>query len=627
MGAPAVRAGGTLLGAAAGIAVVTVAARVVGFGRTAVFTHAVGVNCLADTYTVANAVPNVVFEVVAGGALASLVVPVLAPAVAAGDREAASRTTSALLTWTLLVLVPVALLGVLAAPLLVQALLSGDPACGPAALEVGTGMLRVFLPQVVLYGLAVVLTGVLQAHQRFLGPALAPLLSSLVVASAYVLYALRGRAALEALPPGQELVLSLGTTLGVAVLALSLLLPLRGTGLRLRPALAFPPGVARRVRGLAVAGVAGLAAQQLALVVALRLAARGPAGPDACSPSPPRCSCCRGRCSRCPWRPAPSRGCSAAGGREYADLARRALRAVLVLSLGGAAVLHAVAVPVARLLTPPGTPPGRPTSSQAVRAFAPGLAGYGLLALLARALYARGDGRSAAVGTVAGWLAVAAADLVLVLGTDLPPATALGLGNAVGMTVAAVVLLAALRRQAPAALVGTARTAGVAVLAAGAAALLVRAVPLPDDASLLGSTALGAGLAALALLAYAAVLAARRPARAGGAAPWLTSCSSSARRPAASAGTSWALSARPASSAAGGVRVACPAATQEVFGFPGHVPLEIGDAAVAGARPRRRPHAAPAARRRRARARPAGRQPRRADRPPAAWWSPGTTRS
>lgn len=92
------------------------------------------------------------------------------------------------------------------------------------------------------------------------------------------------------------------------------------------------------------------------------------------------------------------------------------------------------------------------------------------------------------------------------LGTDVPPATALGHGNAVGMTVAAVVLLAALRRQAPAALVGTARTAGVAVLAAGAAALLVRAVPLPDDASLLGSTALGAGLAALALLAYAAVL-------------------------------------------------------------------------------------------------------------------------
>jgi putative peptidoglycan lipid II flippase len=48
-------------------------------------------------------------------------------------------------------------------------------------------MLLVFLPQVVLYGVAVVLTGVLQAHRRFLGPALAPLLSSVVVISAYLL--------------------------------------------------------------------------------------------------------------------------------------------------------------------------------------------------------------------------------------------------------------------------------------------------------------------------------------------------------------------------------------------------------------------------------------------------------
>ncbi len=500
------RAGGTLLGAAAGIAVVTVAARVVGFGRTAVFTHAVGVNCLADTYTVANAVPNVVFEVVAGGALASLVVPVLAPAVAAGDRDTASRTTSALLTWTLLVLVPVALLGLLAAPLLVRALLSGDPACGPAALEVGTGMLRVFLPQVVLYGVAVVLTGVLQAHQRFLGPALAPLLSSLVVASAYVLYAVRGRSALEALPPGQELVLSAGTTLGVAVLALSLLVPLRGTGLRLRPTLAFPPGVAARVRGLALAGVAGLAAQQLALVVALRLAARTPSGPTVFAVAT--------TLFLLPWAvlavPVATSAfprLSATTGREQADLARRALRAVLVLSLGGAALLHAVAVPLARLLTPAQDAVRTGDLAQAVQAFAPGLLGYGLLALLARALYARGDGRSAAAGTVAGWLAVVAADLLLVLGTDLRPATALGLGNAVGMTVAALVLLAALRRQAPAALVGTARTAAVAVVAALAAVALVRAVPLPADSSVPASVALGAGLSALALLAYGGVLA------------------------------------------------------------------------------------------------------------------------
>ena len=47
-------------------------------------------------------------------------------------------------------------------------------------------MLVVFAPQVVLYGVGIVLTGVLQAHRRFAGPALAPLLSSVVVIAAYL---------------------------------------------------------------------------------------------------------------------------------------------------------------------------------------------------------------------------------------------------------------------------------------------------------------------------------------------------------------------------------------------------------------------------------------------------------
>ena len=216
-----------LIGAAAGIAVVTVVARVVGFGRLAVFGRAVGPTCVGDAYQLANAVPNVVFEVVAGGALASLVVPVLAGAVSSGDRATASRTTSALLSWTVVVLLPLALLGALAAPLLMRALVGGDPACA-GTVEVGSRMLVVFMPQVVLYGIGIVLAGVLQAHRRFLGPALAPLLSSLVVLSAYLAYAALGRAdSLEELSRTQELVLSVGTTLGVAVLSLGLLVPLR----------------------------------------------------------------------------------------------------------------------------------------------------------------------------------------------------------------------------------------------------------------------------------------------------------------------------------------------------------------------------------------------------------------
>ena len=76
-----------LVGAAALIAAITVAARVVGFARIVVFARAVGpASCLGNAYFTANTVPNIVFEIVAGGALASLVVPVLAGPAARGSR-------------------------------------------------------------------------------------------------------------------------------------------------------------------------------------------------------------------------------------------------------------------------------------------------------------------------------------------------------------------------------------------------------------------------------------------------------------------------------------------------------------------------------------------------------------
>ena len=108
----------------------------------------------------------------------------------------------------------------------------------------------VFAPQVVLYGLAVVLTGVLQAHRRFAGPAVAPLLSSVVVAAGYLLYAAAGGGGPAAgLPRGAELALTAGTTLGVAALALTLVPPLLRLRLGLRPSCASPRAPGRRCDG------------------------------------------------------------------------------------------------------------------------------------------------------------------------------------------------------------------------------------------------------------------------------------------------------------------------------------------------------------------------------------------
>src|SRR3954454_17263661 len=198
------------------ISALTILARLAGFGRTLVFTNTVGADSTGDIYLAANTVPNIVFEIVAGGALASLVVPMLAGGIAVGDREQVRRTASALLGWTLLILTPLALLVAVFAEPIARLLLGGG---SDDEVAVAARFLLVFAPQVVLYGIGIVLTGVLQAHRRFAGPAIAPLLSSLLVMGAYLLFAaVGGSSRVEDLTTATELVLSVGTTLGVVVL-------------------------------------------------------------------------------------------------------------------------------------------------------------------------------------------------------------------------------------------------------------------------------------------------------------------------------------------------------------------------------------------------------------------------
>jgi putative peptidoglycan lipid II flippase len=488
-------------GAAALIAVLTLLARLAGFGRTLVFTNTVGADSTGDTYQAANTVPNIVFEVVAGGALASLVVPMLAGGIAVGDREQVRRTASALLGWTLLVLTPLAVAVALFAEPIARVLLGSED---DAEVALAARFLLVFAPQVVLYGIGIVLTGVLQAHRRFAGPAIAPLLSSLVVAGAYLLFAGMGGARdVDDLSRPAELVLGVGTTLGVVALSLSLLVPMRGLRLGIRPALRFPVGAAPRVRRLAVAGILTLAGQQLVAAVAIRLAADGPDGTQVVYAAGLTLFLV-------PWAAlaVPLATSAYPGLAERADAGdgpgfRRALAPVAVLVVAASAVaaglLVAVSGPMARVFLTSAPAPVVAALRDTIIAFAPGLPGYALVALLTRALYARGLWKAPTVCVVGGWLLTVAADITLA--QLLPPedrGLALGAGHSLGVTVAGLGLLAVVARAAgPGALTGVARTGLPAVagsaLGAGAGLLAARALgadPVPPG---LGP-ALGSGL-------------------------------------------------------------------------------------------------------------------------------------
>ena len=466
---------GRIAGAATLIAVLTLVSRLAGFGRTAVFTWVMGEHSdLGGMYVVANTVPNIIFEIVAGGALASLVVPLLAGAVAAGDRTAVATTTGALLTWTLTLLAPLAVLVALLAEPIIGTLAAGRSA---AEIDAGARMLRIFAPQLPLYGVGVVLTGVLQAHRRFAWPVIAPLLSSLTVIGAYLAFAaIDGVGASVAdVSRGGEVVLSAGTTLGVAVLSLSLLVPLRGLRLRLRPGFRFTEDARRKVGGLAVAGAVSVAAQQVALVVLLNRVTGGPDGAPVIFNLAQTLYLVPWAVLAVPLAVAAYPTLAAAHATGDRDGYRRTLaptvRRVLLASCLGAAMLAATAGPVARFFWGGGA---EGASVAAIAGFAPGLLGYGLFAVLTRALYASGDTRTATVVTAAGWLVVPVA--AVALSAALPDShrvLAAALANSVGMVVLGVLLVVSVARRAGRpALAGLARAAAVGVLAgtAGVAA-------------------------------------------------------------------------------------------------------------------------------------------------------------
>jgi putative peptidoglycan lipid II flippase len=469
-----------LAGAALLIGVITILARVAGFGRIVVFSQTVKTSCLSQAYYTANQVPNIVFEVVAGGALASMVVPVLAGPIERGEREHVRRTTSALLTWMAVGLVPLSILGMLLARPIMDALVRGNlDRCSRAdVVTVGTHMLVVFAPQIALYGFAVVLYGVLQAHRRFTGPALAPLMSSLLVIGAYLAYVPLGHGRQEdlaRLPRSAELMLSAGTTAGVVVLLVTAGLAAVRLRLRIRPTLRFPPGTAARVRRLAIAGLATVGAQQLSAVAVVMLSGHGTRGALADYQY-------AWAIFMLPWAvlavpiatsafPMLSARMSSGDTGSFDRITASTTRAVVLVSCAGAAGLAAVAVPAATFLDHDAVPA---VLARAVLAFAPGLIGYGFVAHLGRVLFACHRGRASAAATVAGWLVVIVADVVLVL--VLPRGwvvAGLAFGNSAGMTVAGALLLGALARvrgrEAVAGL-GRAALAGVAgAVTAGAA--------------------------------------------------------------------------------------------------------------------------------------------------------------
>ncbi|MBU6214088.1 MAG: murein biosynthesis integral membrane protein MurJ [Actinomycetales bacterium] len=215
--ASALMATGTLLSRASGII------------REVAVIAAIGTAVFADTYSVGNSMPNVVYVLIVGGSLDAVFVPQIVRHMRS-DPDGGRAYIDKLLTATLTLLLGLTALAVLAAPLIAR--LYGSADWSATDRSVAVMFTRYCLPQIVCYGLFEMLSQVLNARGRFGAPMFAPILNNVVVVGTAIAFiAIAGtKVTTGSVTDAQITCLGVGTTLGVAAQALVLLPMLRRTG-------------------------------------------------------------------------------------------------------------------------------------------------------------------------------------------------------------------------------------------------------------------------------------------------------------------------------------------------------------------------------------------------------------
>ncbi len=412
--------------------------RVAGLAREMIIGARFGTGAELDAYLAAFRVPDLLFQLVAGGALGSAFIPVFTGCLARRDLTGAWRLFSAVTNLVVIVMTVLAGLAAAAAPWLVRTVLA--PGFTPAQQALTAELMRWMLVSTVLFGVSGIAMGVLNSIQHFLLPALAPVLYNLsIIVGAWFLAPILG---------------VYGLVIGVVVGA-GLHLEAQVFGLwRYRagyaPALGLRDPHVREVGRLMAPRVLGLAVVQINFWVNTLLASALPAGSLSAL--------------NYAWllmllpQGIVAQGVATAAFPTFAALEARGLRAelrralsgtlrgVLFLAIPAAAGLFAWRVPLIRLLLERGEFTARSTELTAVALafYAFGLVGHSAVEILARAFYALHDTRT----PVAIGVGAMAANVLLSLLLRGPLAHAgLALANTLATTAEMILLLWLLSRR------------------------------------------------------------------------------------------------------------------------------------------------------------------------------------
>ncbi len=441
---------------AAVMAVGTALSRLTGLGRVIALAFALGVaeSRLADSYNIANTLPNVLYELVLGGVLTSVFIPVLVEELRTKPHAEAWRSVSALVTASLGLLVVLTVAAIFAAPLVIDVFsgrVSGPQ--GAQQHDLATFFFRFFAPQIALYGFAAIAAGLLNAQGRFAVPMFAPILNNLVVIAMFAAFAVfssgvpSDRSVLA--DPGQKLLLALGTTGGVAVMALAYWPFLRRLGGSLRPRLDLRHPSVRKVARLSGWTLVYVVLNTIGFGVSFYLANAKQGGPTAYVTAfaffqlPYGIAAVSIMTALVPRLAARHVDADVPG---FRSTVAGGLRATALLMLPATAAYLALGRPLIRVLLEHGVVGGGSVSlvASTLGLFAIGLLPFAAFLLFARAFYARQDSRTPALVNVVENAVTVALDFILFPGLDV---RGLALAHSLGYVAGAAVLGGLLARR------------------------------------------------------------------------------------------------------------------------------------------------------------------------------------
>lgn len=370
------------------VSILFAASRLLGLLREVVIGARFGTGADLDAYLAAFRVPDLIFYLVAGGALASAFIPTFTACLAREDdprRRAAWRLASSVANMLLLVTTVLAIAAALLARPLVATLIA--PGFGPAQQALTAQLMTVMLLAPIVFGLSGIVMGILNSFQHFLAPALAPVLYNLLILlGAWFLTPALG---------------VYGLAIGVVAGALAHLLVQLPPLLRRRPTYTATLGLdnpdVREVGRLMGPRVLGLAAVQINFVVSANLASRLGAGSISALNYAwllmllPQGIIAQGIATAI----FPTLSAQAARGQIAAlrSTLNVALRAVLWLTVPAAVGLFLLRTPVIQVFFQRGqfTADSTAMTAYALAFFAFGLVAHSLLEVVTRAFYALHD--------------------------------------------------------------------------------------------------------------------------------------------------------------------------------------------------------------------------------------------